>query len=88
MRIEKMPQGSIAADQDDLSEGRTGAALFQKPEETLDRNIHHVMGSFFAGGAMQNVCNFLQGGVHDRAIRDTSLDYLQPIRGGQKPFMT
>jgi hypothetical protein len=46
------------------------------------------MGSFFAGGAMQNVCNFLQGGVHDRAIRDTSLDYLQPIRGRQKPFMT
>ena len=83
-----MPQSSIAADQDDLSEGRAGAALFQQPEQALDRNIHHVLGSFLAGGAMQNVRDLLHGGAHSRPIRDASLDYIHPIFGLQKAVMT
>ena len=88
MRVEKMSQGSIAADQDDLFESRAAAGLFQQPEQTLDRDIHHIVGSFLTGGAMQYVRNALDGCMHNGPIRDAALDNLQPGSGLQVPVVT
>jgi hypothetical protein len=79
MWIEKMSEGSIAADQNDLLKRATDAAFFQKPEEAFDRDVDNVVGGFFAGRTMNDVSNALHGGTYSVAVRDASSDNLQPL---------
>ena len=88
VRIEKMPESSVTANENDLLEIRTGAALFQQPEQALDRNIHHIVGAFLTGRAMQNVSDTSHGRVHNSSVRNTSADHLDALIRLQKAVMT
>ena len=47
--IDEMADAGIAADQDELLEGRADAAGLQQPEQALDRHVHDLIGRFLAG---------------------------------------
>ena len=53
---------------------RTGAALFQQPEQSFDRHIDYVVGSFLAGGAVHDMRDAVDGFADHGAIRDVALD--------------
>lgn len=52
MRIKEMADGTIAAQQNELLERGTDAALFEEPEQALYGDVHNVFGSFLAGCAV------------------------------------
>ena len=54
----------------------------------LTVDVHHVIGSFLAGGAVQNVGDSLHGRVHNRAVRDRSAHDFQVLLRLQHPVMT
>ena len=83
-----MPHRGIAANQDELLEGRAGAALLQQPEQAFDRDIHYLVGTFLAGGAMHNVRHALHGRLHHRPIGDASPNYFQSLFGRQNAVVT
>ena len=64
MGIEEMSQGSVATNENDLLERRTGAAVFQQPEQALHGHIDDIVWRFLAGRAMEHMSNTGYGLVH------------------------
>jgi hypothetical protein len=79
---------AVAADQNDLMERRTDAALFEQPEQTFDRDIHHIVGSFFAGCEVQDVRDSVHGLAHQASIRDAAANDFDASAWFQKAVMT
>jgi hypothetical protein len=77
VRVEKVPHGGIPADQYDLLEGRTAAALLEQPEKALHGYVHDIVGSLLAGGAMEHVRDSLHGLAHCMVIGNASLHDFQ-----------
>src|SRR4029077_10270224 len=88
MWIEKMAQRGIASDQNNSLERRTGAALLQKPEQTLNRDVDYRLRSLFAGSAVQNMGDSLHGPAHHVTVRNAPLDDFQPAARLQGSVMT
>ena len=55
VRIDKVAHACVATNKDELFEGATFSAGFEQPEETFDCDVHDAVGSFFAGGQMEDV---------------------------------
>ena len=79
MRVEKMSDCTITANQNKLLESWADTALFKQPEQAFDGDIHGVVRSFLAGGAVQNVGNAIQRTAHCVTVRDIALDHFHPI---------
>jgi len=79
MGIEEMPQCGVPSNEDELIKRAASSTLFQQPKQSFDRNIHHLVGSFFAGRAMNDVSDSLHCGAHRFAISDVSLYDLDPL---------
>src|ERR1700730_2033618 len=88
MFVEEMTECGISANQDDLLERRTEAAFLEQPEQALNRNINHVVGSFLAGRAVQHVSNALHGLSHDFPIRDAASHNSQALVRIEEPVVT
>src|ERR1700730_1171425 len=88
MIVEEMTKCGVSANQDDLLERRTEAAFLEQPEQALNRNIHHVVGSFLAGRAVQHVSNASHGLSHDFPIRHAALHNYQALVRIEKPVVT
>ena len=88
MTIEKVSHGGVAANQNNLLERRTAAALFQQPEQALDGDVHDLVRSLLAGRAMQNMSDAAHGPAHCFAIGDASLRNFQARPRLQNPVMT
>jgi hypothetical protein len=71
--IEEVPQGSVAANEDDLPKRRTGAAGLQQPEQALHGYIDDIVRRFLACRAMEHMSDSGHGFVHDSAIRNASV---------------
>src|SRR5208337_4796876 len=68
MRIEKMANRAIAAEQDDLLESRACAALFKEPEKPLHANVDNVVRGFLARSAVQHMSDAVHGLSRDTTI--------------------
>ncbi len=87
MRIEKMSDCTVAANQNKLLESWADAALFKQPEQAFDSDIHGVVWGFLAGGAVQNVRNAIQRTTYGVAVGDAALDHFQPFLCRQYPVV-
>jgi hypothetical protein len=72
--IEEMADRTIAADQDELTEGVAGAGLFEEPKEAFDGDVDDVVGSFFAGGTVDDVGDAGHSAADHVAIGDVAGD--------------
>src|SRR5208283_4008470 len=87
MRVEKVADGSVAADQDELLEGRARPALFEQPKQPLNCNVDNVVRHFFARCAVQHMRDAIQSSAHYGTIRDIALDNFQRRARIQKPVV-
>ena len=76
-----MTDSTIAADQDELAKGVAGAGLFEEPKEPFDGDVDNIVGSFFAGGTVDDVGNAGHGAADYVAIGDIAGDDLGAIVG-------
>ena len=88
VRIKEMAHRAIAAEQDELFEGRADAALFQQPEKTFDRHVDHIVGRFLAGRTMDDVRNAGHGLAHGIAVGNISLKNFQSRSRFKQPVVT
>jgi hypothetical protein len=77
MRIEKMSDRAIAANQNELLEGWADTALFEEPEQAFNRNIHRIIRRFLTCGTVQDVRDSMQCFVDGVAIGDVALHNFQ-----------
>jgi len=70
--VEEMSEGSVSSDENELPKRVAGARLLQQPEQSFHCDIHHLVGSFLAGRAMNDVCDPLHCGAHGLAVGDVS----------------
>ena len=78
MGIEKVSHACITSDQNKLFEGWAHSAFFQKPEQSLNRDVHYFFGSLFAGGEMQDMGDSIDRFGDQIAIGNAPADYFQP----------
>jgi hypothetical protein len=77
MGIKEMTHGAITAKQKELLESGTDAGFFEEPEQAFNRDIDNVVGSLFACGTVQDVCNILHGFANNGTIGDRAVDSLE-----------
>jgi hypothetical protein len=82
-----MPHPRVAADENELLEGRRLSALFQEPEHALDRHVHDVGRRLLASGQMHHVRRARHRAGHIAALRHRTLHHLQPLAFFQQPIV-
>jgi hypothetical protein len=88
MLVEEVPDGGIAADQDELPRSQTGAERLEQPEHSLDRDIHYDLGHFLAGREMDNMSDAGNRRCSTVAIGDSAGNHLQPVAWLEHSLMT
>ena len=87
MRIKEVPHAGVAADEDELPKRIARPALFEEPEQPLDRDVHDAVGRLLAGRQVQDVRDIAQGIVNEGAVGNAAAHDFEAIAGRQQALM-
>ena len=87
MVVEEMADAGVAADQDELLRGRTGAERLGQPEQALDRNVHDEIGELLAGREMHDMGDAVHDALDGAAVGDRASHDFQPRRRGKRAIV-